>query len=111
MLEHARLAAARELARSVSSSHIALSKTHSLLGESLDITDLDNESEQEDITEGIEDSSAQMKLLKRYLAGEAKSFRELELLIAALDYIELAGDSIAAMEKYFSGRSCSAHTR
>jgi nuclear pore complex protein Nup107 len=93
-----------ELARSVSSSNISLSKTHSLLGESLDITDLENEGEQEDITEQIEDNSAaQMRLLKRYLAAEAKSFRELELLIEALQYIELASDSIAAMEKYFSG--------
>ena len=89
-----------ELARSVSSSHISLSKTHSLLGESLDITDLENEGEQEDITERIEENSAsQMKLLKRYLAAEAKSFRELELLITALEYIELASDSIAAMDK------------
>ena len=44
-----------------------------------------------------------MKPLKRYLAGEAKNFRELELLIAALEYIELASESIAAMEKYVSG--------
>jgi hypothetical protein len=61
--------------------------------------DLENEGEQEDITEQIGDSAAQMKLLKRYLAGEAKSFRELELLNAALEYIELASDSISAMEK------------
>jgi len=104
VLEHAKLAAAMELARSVSSSHISLSKTHSLLGETLDITDLENEAEQEDIAERIEENSgAQIRLLKRYLAAEAKSFRELELLIAALEYIELAGDSIAAMEEYFSG--------
>jgi hypothetical protein len=101
--EHARLAAAAELARSVSSSHISLSKTQSLLGESFDIVELENEGEQEDITEQIGDSAAQMGPLKRYLAGEAKSFRELELLIAALEYIEFASDSISAMEKYFSG--------
>jgi len=59
---------------------------------------LKNEGEQEDITERIGDSATQMKFLKRYLAGEAKSFKELELLIAALEYIELASDSIAAME-------------
>jgi nuclear pore complex protein Nup107 len=101
--EHARLAAAAELARNVSCSHISLSKTQSLLGESFDIVDLENEGEQEDITEQIGDLAAQMRLLKRYMAGEAKSFRELELLIAALEYIEFASDSISAMEKYFSG--------
>ena len=100
-LEHARLAAAQELARSVSSSHISLSKTHSLVGESLDVTELEIEGEQEDITERVEEiAGAQVRLLKRYLAAEAKSFRELELLIAALEYIELAGDSIAAMQRY-----------
>lgn len=101
ILEHAKLAAAAELARSVSSSYISLRKTHSLLGESFDLVDLENEGEQEDITGEVGGSAAQMKLLKRYLVGEAKSFRELELLNAALEYIELAGDSISAMEKYF----------
>lgn len=100
--ENARLAAARELARTVSSSHISLSKTYSLLGESLDITSLENEREEEDITEQANDPAAHMRLLKRYLAAEAKNFRELELLVAALEYLELATDNITTMERYMS---------
>lgn len=41
-----------------------------------------------------------MKLLKRFLAAEAKSFRDMELLVTALEYLELTTEAIASLERY-----------
>jgi nuclear pore complex protein Nup107 len=70
------------------------------LGKSLDLTILEVEGEDEDITEQIDESSLHMRLLKRHLVAEAKSFRDLELLIGALDSFELAGESYLSMTRY-----------
>jgi hypothetical protein len=72
-----------------------------LLGESLDLISLEADDEDEDITERLNGSAEQTKLLKRHMLAEAKSFRDLELLVVVLDSLELASNSVDAMRKYF----------
>ena len=104
-IEHAKLAAARELAQAVPSSEISLSKTRALIGESLDLNSLEAEGFEEDITERIEDPAGSTRFLKRHLVAEARSFRDLEMLAGALDYLEFASDSIHALQRYYN-ESC-----
>jgi nuclear pore complex protein Nup107 len=82
------LTAARMLASKVSSSHIARSKTGAILGESLDLVNLESELEDEELTVSLDGSEDLKKHLKRHLLAEAKSFRELEALTETLDNIE-----------------------
>jgi nuclear pore complex protein Nup107 len=89
------------LSQAISSSEISLSKTRALVGESLDLHSLETEGYEEDITERIEDPAGSMRLLKRHLVAEAKSFRDLEMLVGALDCLEFASDSIHALQRYF----------
>jgi nuclear pore complex protein Nup107 len=83
-----RLKAARVLRLQVPSDEIARSKTVDLLGEEYDLAGLEIDVEEEDITERIDGSAEQSRLLKRHMVAEAKSFSELELLIEALDLLE-----------------------
>ncbi|TAQ83577.1 hypothetical protein B7494_g8097 [Chlorociboria aeruginascens] len=85
--KHMHLPAARMLATKVPSTEIARSKTRSILGESLDFHNLENEDD-EDLTEVLDGAAEQRRLLKRHLVAQAKSFRELETLIESLDAIE-----------------------
>jgi len=81
------LTAARMLASRVSSSEIARSKTRAILGESLDFINLEA-GDDEDLTEVLDGSADQKRLMRKHLLGEAGSFRELEALIESLDNIE-----------------------
>jgi len=63
-----------------------MTKTRSLLGESLNFAGL--EAGDEDLTERMDGSGEQKRLLKKHLLAEAKSFRELEAFIEALDKVE-----------------------
>lgn len=82
------LASAKSLAERIPSSLIALSKTRALIGEAVDFNGLEGESE--DVTEVLDGSADRRRLLKRHLIKQAKSFRELEALIRALDFIDTA---------------------
>lgn len=99
-LEHNKLAAARELHRAVSADYISLNKTPALLGESLDLAGLETETDDEDITTRDEKSAEQMRLLRHHMFAEARSFRDLECLIEALDYLDICSNSIHAMERF-----------
>lgn len=81
------LNAARRLSIKVPSSEIAKSKTRAILGHNLDFSDLENDDE-EDLTEALDDSPDQKRVLKKHMLAEAKSFRELENFIEGLDNIE-----------------------
>jgi nuclear pore complex protein Nup107 len=70
------------------SSMICLSKTHAIIGDAVDFTGLAVESE--DMTEVLDGLAGRQRALKRHLAEKAKSFRELEALIQALDLLETA---------------------
>ncbi|RDW71956.1 hypothetical protein BP5796_07990 [Coleophoma crateriformis] len=85
--KHMHLPAARVLASRVPSSMIASSKTPAILGTSQDFIALESETE-EDLTEVLDGSADQKKLLKKHLLAEARSFRELEALIELLDNME-----------------------
>jgi nuclear pore complex protein Nup107 len=88
------LAAARELSSRVSSSDIARSKTRAIIGESLDFETLEYGGEDEDLTEVLDGSADEKRLMRKHLIAEAKSFRELETLILSLDSMEtIAGMS------------------
>jgi nuclear pore complex protein Nup107 len=80
------LISAKSLMQKIPSSRIAYSKTRALIGEAVDFTSL--EGEEEDMTEVLDGSADRRRLLKRHLIEQAKSFRELEALIQALDLIE-----------------------
>ena len=82
------LTAARMLASRVSGSQIARSKTHAILGQTMDLAALDSEDENEDLTEVLDGSANHKRLLRKHLYSEAKSFRELEALIESLDNME-----------------------
>ena len=81
------LGAARQLCITVSSDHIAQTKTRAIIGDTSDFTSLEYEGE-EDLTEVLDGSTDQKRHLKKHLLAEARSFRELETLIICLDYIE-----------------------
>jgi nuclear pore complex protein Nup107 len=82
----------------VSSSDISKSKTLSILGESLDLMSLESD-ENEDFTERLDGSPEQTKLLKRHMLAEAKTFRDLELLVIVLDSLEITGNMIDTLRK------------
>jgi nuclear pore complex protein Nup107 len=82
------LTAARLLASRVSSSDIAKSKTPAILGVSVDFANLESEGVDEDLTEVLDGSAEQKRLLRKHLLAEAKTFRELETLIESLDNME-----------------------
>jgi hypothetical protein len=100
LIEQLKLAAARKLALSVSSSDISKSKTRSLLGETLDLMSLEADGEDEDIAERLSGSAEQTRLLKRHMLAEAKTFRDLEQLIIVLDSLEIASVSVDSLRKY-----------
>ncbi|PVH74721.1 hypothetical protein DL98DRAFT_519060 [Cadophora sp. DSE1049] len=81
------LSAARELAIKARGSEIAKSKTPALLGKSFDFAELSNDRE-EDLTEVLDGSADEKRLLKLHLLAEAKTYRELEALIECLDNVE-----------------------
>ena len=76
------------LAARVPSAEISRSKTRAILGESLDLVSLDTDGDDDDLTEVLDGSADQKRLMKKHLLAEAKSFRELEALIEALDNME-----------------------
>jgi nuclear pore complex protein Nup107 len=82
------LTAARMLASRVSSSDIARNKTHAILGQSMDFATLESDGENEDLTEVLDGSADNKRILKKHLLSEARSFRELEALIESLDNME-----------------------
>lgn len=67
---------------------IARSKTYAILGQSMDFTALELDGENEDLTEVLDGSADNKRLLRKHLLSEAKSFRELEALIESLDNME-----------------------
>lgn len=71
-----------------------------MLGETLDLRDLEKACKNEDITESFDVSARQTILLKRHLLAEAKSFRDMELLVGAIDNIESASEHLDAMKRY-----------
>ncbi|KAL3420700.1 Nucleoporin NUP84 [Phlyctema vagabunda] len=85
--KHVHLAAASFLATKIPSSIIARNKTRAILGATYSFADLEGE-EEEDLTEVLDGSAEQKKLLKKYMLAEAKSYRELETLIELLDNID-----------------------
>jgi len=84
------LNAARLLASKVPSNSIARNKTGKILGRSLDFKNLEMDSEDEDLTEVIDDSAEYRYILKKHLVAEARSFRDLEAFTEFLDNIESA---------------------
>jgi nuclear pore complex protein Nup107 len=82
------LTAARALSSRITSTEIARSKTRAIIGQSVGFEGLDDMGEDEDLTEVLDGSANEKRLLKKYLLAEAKSFRELESLILALDNME-----------------------
>jgi nuclear pore complex protein Nup107 len=67
---------------------IARSKTYAILGQAMDFTALELDGENEDLTEVLDESADDKRLLRKHLLSEAKSFRELEALIESLDNME-----------------------
>ncbi len=98
MLEHLHLNAARTLASKVTSNVIAKCKTRAILGQSIDYFTLES-GEDEDLTEVLDGSGEQRRLLRKHLVAEAKSFRELETLIECLDNIETVTSMAALMKE------------
>jgi len=90
------LNAARTLASRITSSAIAKCKTRAILGDTLDLFSLES-GDDEDLTEVLDGSGAQKRLLRKHLLAEAKSFRELETLIECLDNIETVTSMAALM--------------
>jgi nuclear pore complex protein Nup107 len=90
------LNAARTLASRITSTSIAKCKTRAILGEAVDFYSLES-GEDEDLTEVLDGSAEQKRLLKKHLLAEAKSFRELETLIECLDNIETVTSMAAIM--------------
>jgi len=86
--KHMRLNAARMLASRIPSATIAQIKTRAFLGESFDFLSLEAQGEDGDLTEVLDGSADQKRLLKRHLLAEAKNYRELETLIESLDNME-----------------------
>ena len=82
------LTAAKRLATRVSSSDISKSKTHAILGQSHDMFASESDEEDDDLTEVLDGSTNQKRLMKNYLLAEARNFRELEALIISLDNME-----------------------
>ncbi|KAH8808390.1 107-domain-containing protein [Xylogone sp. PMI_703] len=83
------LTAARLLASRVPSAEIARMKTPAILGQEVELEDLDAENEDDqDLTELLDGLAEQKRLLKKYLYAEAKSYRELESLVILLDNID-----------------------
>lgn len=89
------LNAARSLAGRISSNQIARTKTHAILGDSLDFKALEMVDDS-DASEKFDGTAQKRHQLKQHLLAEARSFRELENLIEALDYLETAA-SIAGI--------------
>jgi nuclear pore complex protein Nup107 len=54
----------------------------------MDFATLESDGENEDLTEVLDGSADNKRLLKKYLLSEARSFRELEALIESLDNME-----------------------
>ena len=98
--EHMHLNAARKLVEKVRADTIATSKTRKLIGERLDFYGLELEGEDEDMTEILDGTADQKRLLKRHLVMEAKGFRELEALILALDGMETVAGHAVIMSEY-----------
>ena len=94
------LNAARKLVEKVRADTIATSKTKKLIGERLDFYGLELDGEDEDITEVLYGNADQKRLLKKHLIAEAKSFRELEALILALDGMETVAGHAVIMSEY-----------
>lgn len=96
--KHLHLNAARTLASKVTSNVIAKCKTRAILGQSIDYFTLES-GEDEDLTEVLDGSGEQRRLLRKHLLVEAKSFRELETLIECLDNIETVTSMAALMKE------------
>jgi nuclear pore complex protein Nup107 len=90
------LNAARKLASRTPSSTIARIKTPAILGKGYDFNNLEA-GDDEDVTEVLDGSAKQKRLLKQHLLDEAKSFRELECLIECLDNMETSS-SMAVLQ-------------
>ncbi|KAG9234122.1 107-domain-containing protein [Amylocarpus encephaloides] len=86
--KHVHLHAARILALRLNSDYIASRKTKAILGEQLDFNGL--EDSDEDLTEVLDDSADNKRLLKQQMIIEAKNYREMETLMELLDIIETA---------------------
>lgn len=82
------LTAARMLATRLTSSDIARSKTRAILGQTIDFDMLESAGEDDDLTEVLDGSADEKRLMRKHLLAEAKSFRELETLILSLDNME-----------------------
>lgn len=95
--EHMNLLAARHLASRVSCEQITRRKTRALLGDSVGVAFL--EADEEDLTEVLDGSSENKRLLKKYLLDEMKNFRELECLTEHLEYIESISRHTEAFEQ------------
>lgn len=54
----------------------------------MDFATLESDGENEDLTEVLDGSADNKRILKKYLLSEARSFRELEALIESLDNME-----------------------
>jgi nuclear pore complex protein Nup107 len=96
------LNAARCLASRVPSSDIARSKTPALLGESLDFNLLETDND-DDLTEVLDGSANNKRLIKRYMLEQAKNFRELETLVMALDHMETISATYQVLEEQVHG--------
>lgn len=82
------LTAARALASKIPSAEIARSKTRAIIGQSVDFDSLEDAGEDEDLTEVLDGSASEKRMLRKLLLSESKSYRELENLICALDSME-----------------------
>jgi len=102
------LNAARKLVEKVRADAIATTKTRKLIGERLDFYGLELDGEDEDMTEVLDGTANQKRLLKKHLVAEAKNFRELEALILALDGMETVAGSAVIMSEYVHSSICDA---
>jgi len=82
------------LAQSLPSSEICQSKTGVYLQEDVDWAGLEAEEDFEDVADRNYEEEAHKRLLKRYMAAEAKSYRELESLMLALQRIQDASNHL-----------------
>lgn len=94
--EQMHLTAARSLAGRIPADLIARMKTHPIIGDSCDFRTLEL-GEDGDVTEYQDGTAQKRRLLKQHMLAEAKSFRELEALIEALDFLETAA-SLAGIQ-------------
>lgn len=98
------LTSAKCLSERMPSSEIALNKTRTLIGETVDFNGL--EGENEDLTEVLDGSAHRRRLLKRHLLEQSKPFREFEALIQALDLIETVRSvEVIMVEEQYVDRS------